>query len=111
MADVCLETDRFHVMIDEIDFTQLFPNWRGTFDGSRPSLAGLEGTRIANALERGLLTEGEVSGLLHLIREPDVRTQWISPMNMSLIHCIVSLPQSSFFALPFPGQHAQEVPY
>lgn len=49
----------------------LFPHWRGGFDGSRPSLAGLEGERIIGALECGLLTENEIAGLLHLIREPD----------------------------------------
>ena len=51
---------------------QLFPHWRGKFDGSKPSLAGLEGDRIISALEGGLLTENGISGLLHLIREPDV---------------------------------------
>jgi len=51
---------------------QLFPRWRGGFDGSRPSLAGLEGDRIIGALEGGLLTEQEICGLLFLIREPDV---------------------------------------
>ncbi|KAF5350962.1 hypothetical protein D9756_008235 [Leucocoprinus leucothites] len=49
----------------------LFPQWRGTFDGSRPSLSGLQGERIIGALEGGLLTENEVTGLLYLIREPD----------------------------------------
>ncbi|KAF9447674.1 hypothetical protein P691DRAFT_760555 [Macrolepiota fuliginosa MF-IS2] len=49
----------------------LFPQWRGGFDGSRPSLAGLQGERIINALEGGLLTENEITGLLYLIREPD----------------------------------------
>jgi hypothetical protein len=51
---------------------KLFPHWRGGFDGSRPSLAGLEGERIIGALEGGLVTENEISGLLYLIREPDV---------------------------------------
>jgi hypothetical protein len=51
---------------------QLFPHWRGGFDGSQPSLAGLESDRVIGALEGGLLIEGEVSGLLQLIREPDV---------------------------------------
>jgi hypothetical protein len=50
--------------------TDLFPHWRGRIDG-RPSLAGLEGDRIIGALEGGLLAENEISGLLHLIREPD----------------------------------------
>ncbi|CAA7257303.1 unnamed protein product [Cyclocybe aegerita] len=51
--------------------SDLFPHWRGNFDGSRPSLAGLESERIIGALERGLLTDNEISGLLHLINEPD----------------------------------------
>lgn len=52
---------------------QLFPAWRGTFDGSRPSLAGLDNDHVISALESGLMTEGEVVALLHLIRSPDVR--------------------------------------
>ena len=53
-------------------YPQLFPKWKGTFDGSRPSLAGLDNERVIAALEGGLMAEGEVAGLLHLIREPDV---------------------------------------
>ncbi|KAF8906851.1 hypothetical protein CPB84DRAFT_1844312 [Gymnopilus junonius] len=51
--------------------SDLFPHWRGGFDGSRPSLADLEGDRLIGALEGGLLTEHEISSLLYLIREPD----------------------------------------
>lgn len=54
-----------------LHLSPLFPNWKGTFDGSQPSLAGLDGERVIGALEGGLMTEGEVAGLLHLIREPD----------------------------------------
>ncbi|KAG6899617.1 hypothetical protein C0993_008697 [Termitomyces sp. T159_Od127] len=49
----------------------LFPTWRGSFDGSRPSLAGLDSDQVIGALEGGLIGENEVVGLLHLIREPD----------------------------------------
>ncbi|RDB30252.1 hypothetical protein Hypma_007304 [Hypsizygus marmoreus] len=49
----------------------LFPNWRGSFDGTRPSLAGLDNERVIGALEGGLIGESEVVGLLHLIKEPD----------------------------------------
>ncbi|TFK71848.1 hypothetical protein BDN72DRAFT_399365 [Pluteus cervinus] len=49
----------------------LFPNWKGTFDGPRPSLAGLDGDSVITALEGGLINENELRGLLHLIREPD----------------------------------------
>jgi len=72
MSDVCLS---FHgyPSLNLISLLKLFPHWRGGFDGSRPSLAGVEGERIIGALEGGLLTENEISGLLYLIREPDVR--------------------------------------
>ncbi|KAG6895436.1 hypothetical protein C0992_001222 [Termitomyces sp. T32_za158] len=50
----------------------LFPTWRGSFDGSRPSLAGLDSDQVIGALEGGLIGENEVVGLLHLIREPDL---------------------------------------
>ncbi|KAG6907747.1 hypothetical protein DXG01_007547 [Tephrocybe rancida] len=49
----------------------LFPTWRGSFDGSRPSLAGLSNDQVIGALEGGLISENEVVGLLHLIKEPD----------------------------------------
>ncbi|KAG7091896.1 hypothetical protein E1B28_008297 [Marasmius oreades] len=49
----------------------LFPAWQGSFDGSRPSLAGLDKDRVVSALESGLMTEGDVSALLYLIRSPD----------------------------------------
>ncbi|KAK7043012.1 hypothetical protein VNI00_008750 [Paramarasmius palmivorus] len=49
----------------------LFPAWQGSFDGSRPSLAGLDNDRVIGALESGLMTENEVAALLYLIRSPD----------------------------------------
>ncbi|ESK91779.1 hypothetical protein Moror_10608 [Moniliophthora roreri MCA 2997] len=49
----------------------LFPAWQGSFDGSRPSLAGLDNDRVIGALESGLMTESEVAALLYLIRSPD----------------------------------------
>ncbi|KAF9652286.1 hypothetical protein BDM02DRAFT_3089366 [Thelephora ganbajun] len=49
----------------------LFPSWQGKFDGSRPSLAGLPNETVVATLQAGLMTEGELSALLHLIRSPD----------------------------------------
>ncbi|KAI0053211.1 hypothetical protein FA95DRAFT_1552708 [Auriscalpium vulgare] len=49
----------------------LFPSWQGSFDGSRPSIAGLSNEHVIAALEHGLLTESELKSLLHLIRSPD----------------------------------------
>ncbi|OCH93331.1 hypothetical protein OBBRIDRAFT_725078 [Obba rivulosa] len=49
----------------------LFPSWLGNFDGSHPSLAGLDNEHVISTLQRGLLSETELSSLLHLIRAPD----------------------------------------
>jgi hypothetical protein len=90
----------------------LFPHWRGRFDGSRPSLAGLEGDRIIGALEGGLLTENEISGLLHLIREPDVcyffaRLRDFFKADDSFL---VSFFESAIAAFPFSYQLVGQVP-
>jgi hypothetical protein len=50
-------------------------------------------------LEGGLLTESEVSGLLYLIREPDV-CAYGDQVSALLITDQVSLPQSSGASLP-----------
>jgi hypothetical protein len=55
------------------DVWQLFPSWRGHFDGSRPSLAGLDNEEVISTLETGLISDQELTSLLHLIRSPDVR--------------------------------------
>ncbi|KAF6753761.1 hypothetical protein DFP72DRAFT_990670 [Ephemerocybe angulata] len=44
----------------------LFPHWRGRFEGSRPVVAG-----DGRGFEGGLLSEGEVNSLRHLIQSPD----------------------------------------
>ncbi|KZT10477.1 uncharacterized protein LAESUDRAFT_644997 [Laetiporus sulphureus 93-53] len=49
----------------------LFPSWQGNFDGSRPSLSGLDNERVISTLQRGLLSEADLNSLLHLIRSPD----------------------------------------
>ncbi|KAJ3969107.1 hypothetical protein EV361DRAFT_951752 [Lentinula raphanica] len=49
----------------------LFPSWLGSFDGARPSLAGVDNDRVVAALESGLMSETEVACLLYLIRSPD----------------------------------------
>ncbi|KAF8970368.1 hypothetical protein BDZ97DRAFT_1902071 [Flammula alnicola] len=73
--------------------SDLFPCWRGGFDGSRPSLAGVEGERIIGALEGGLLTENEISGLLYLIREPDSHFLKVPSLPFhSLISILTKLP-------------------
>ncbi|KAI0088830.1 hypothetical protein BDY19DRAFT_149916 [Irpex rosettiformis] len=49
----------------------LFPSWQGSFDGARPSLAGLDNERVIAALQHGLISDAELKSLLHLIRSPD----------------------------------------
>ncbi|EJF63755.1 hypothetical protein DICSQDRAFT_101752 [Dichomitus squalens LYAD-421 SS1] len=49
----------------------LFPSWQGNFDGSRPSLAGLGNEHVISTLQRGLISETELTSLLHLIKSPD----------------------------------------
>ena len=90
----------------------MFPHWRGRFDGSRPSLAGLEGDRIIGALEGGLLTENELSGLVHLIREPDVcysNACLLDPFYAD-DSLLVSFFESAIAAFPFAYQFVGEVP-
>lgn len=71
MRDVCGDSSLF-ILTADFSHGQLFRHWRGGFDGSRPSLGGLESDRANSALEGSLLTESEVTGLVQLIREPDV---------------------------------------
>lgn len=51
---------------------QLFPSWRGSFDGCRPSLYGLDDDHVIHTLENGLMTETEITALLALVQTPDV---------------------------------------
>lgn len=92
MADVGIPFSFARCVIT--DFAQLFPRWRGTFDGSRPSLAGLQGEHIIGALEGSLLTENEITGLLYLIREPDVSINHPSYSNRLGLTDISNSPTS-----------------
>jgi hypothetical protein len=62
----------------------LFPTWRGTFEGARPSVRGLSDTDQIAALSAGLLEEVELKSLLHLIRSPDVRCPPRVPAELDL---------------------------
>ncbi|KAJ3878394.1 hypothetical protein F5051DRAFT_230511 [Lentinula edodes] len=66
----------------------LFPSWLGSFDGSRPSLAGIDNDRVVAALESGLMTESEVACLLYLIRSPDAHFLKVPSLPF---HSLVSL--------------------
>ncbi|KAE9383385.1 hypothetical protein BT96DRAFT_951395 [Gymnopus androsaceus JB14] len=50
----------------------LFPSWLGCFNGSRPSLAGIDNNCVIIALESGVMTESDVASLLYLICLPDL---------------------------------------
>ncbi|KAK7451099.1 hypothetical protein VKT23_012775 [Stygiomarasmius scandens] len=67
----------------------LFPSWQGTFDGVRPSLAGLTSERVVNTLETGLMTEGEVASLLYLIRSPDAHFLKVPSLPFYLLNNIL----------------------
>lgn len=85
----------------------------GTFDGSRPSLAGLESDRVIGALESGLFTGSEVSALLYLIRSPDVSVLVpLSSIESPEINLYFTgtFPQSPLLAVPFPHQYSEQVP-
>lgn len=51
---------------------QVFPTWRGSFDGIRPSVQGLDRRRLADAITVGLLTGAELDGLMKLVETPSV---------------------------------------
>ena len=51
----------------------LFPSWRGSFVGGKPSLAGVPHGAIGNALKTGLITECELASLRELVESPDSR--------------------------------------
>ncbi|EIM82144.1 uncharacterized protein STEHIDRAFT_85596 [Stereum hirsutum FP-91666 SS1] len=66
----------------------LFPSWRGRFDGTRPSLAGLGNEMVVSTLEAGLITEGELKALAHLIRAPDSHFLKVPSLPF---HCLISI--------------------
>jgi hypothetical protein len=57
---------------DSDDVWQLFPSWKGTFDGPRPSLTGLRGDQAKSAIETGIMTDLEFKALMRLVQSPDV---------------------------------------
>ncbi|KAE9385448.1 hypothetical protein BT96DRAFT_840702, partial [Gymnopus androsaceus JB14] len=71
----------------------LFPSWLGCFDGSRPSLAGVDNDRVVIALESGLMTESDVTSLLYLIRSPDAHFLKVPSLPFhSLISVLAEFP-------------------
>ncbi|KAF9486156.1 hypothetical protein BDN70DRAFT_237181 [Pholiota conissans] len=67
----------------------LFPCWRGFFNGSKPSVVEAEGSQIVG----GLLTEQEISGLLYLIRQPDSHFLKMPSLPFhSLLSILMKLP-------------------
>ncbi|KIY70826.1 hypothetical protein CYLTODRAFT_451322 [Cylindrobasidium torrendii FP15055 ss-10] len=76
--------------------TALFPSWRGSFDGSQPSTAGLDEEQTRHALEQGMLTLSEVASLLFLIRSPDAHFLKVSSLPFySLIAILNKLANAS----------------
>ncbi|KAF9486157.1 hypothetical protein BDN70DRAFT_988169 [Pholiota conissans] len=71
----------------------LFPRWRGSFSGSRPSLINVDEDRITGVLEVGLLTEIEIYELLYLIKVPESHFLKVTSLPFySLISILSKLP-------------------
>ncbi|EIW77199.1 hypothetical protein CONPUDRAFT_157462 [Coniophora puteana RWD-64-598 SS2] len=49
----------------------LFPSWKGNFDGSKPTLIGLQGSQLNIAFQSGLLSDAELTSLKVLIESRD----------------------------------------
>jgi hypothetical protein len=54
------------------DIWQLFPSWKGSFEGPRPSLTGLRNDQVKSALETGMMIDAELNALMRLVQSPDV---------------------------------------
>jgi hypothetical protein len=89
---------------------QLFPTWKGGFEGSRPSLTGLRNDQVRGVLETGIMTDGELKALLHLVQSPDVRCFCSACYVAHRGFLIVAFLESSLSSLPFPHQHPIQVP-
>lgn len=50
----------------------MFPSWHGSYDGSQPTLDGLDHNQKVLALENGLITHAEINALLGLMKNPKV---------------------------------------
>ncbi|THH08174.1 hypothetical protein EW145_g2885 [Phellinidium pouzarii] len=48
----------------------LFPSWLGGFDGTHPTLDGLDHPSVVRTLENGLITLPEIDGLVALMKNP-----------------------------------------
>lgn len=49
----------------------LFPHWRGRFEGMRPTISRMDGDAVLRTIDGTLLSDGEVNSLRHLIQSPD----------------------------------------
>lgn len=63
---------------------QLFPHWRGRFEGMRPTISRMDGDAVLRTIDGTLLSDGEVNSLRHLIQSPDVRFHPLLPYCRSL---------------------------
>ena len=84
--------------------SQLFPSWKGAFDGSRPSLSGLGPEHLAVALTTGLTTNAELDALMYLIQSPDVgvlnERRWpFDLLNKLLQSRFLKVPSLPFYSL------------
>ncbi|THH13618.1 hypothetical protein EW146_g6620 [Bondarzewia mesenterica] len=80
----------------------LFPSWQGRFDGTRPSLGGLNNEQVLATLEYGLISDSELKALLHLIQSPDVGVVLYVHCNQPHCSTACTFPskQSHFLKVP-----------
>ncbi|KAE9384369.1 hypothetical protein BT96DRAFT_842335, partial [Gymnopus androsaceus JB14] len=72
----------------------LFPSWLGCFDGSRPSVAGVDNDQEQRPLEQAsIMTRSNVTSLLYLICSPDARFLKVPSLPFhSLISVLAKFP-------------------
>ena len=75
----------------------------------RSSLAGLPNEAVVATLQTGLISEGELHSLLHLIRSPDVSFSH-SHAFYSANMLPVSLLESSLSSVLFSDQYFVQIP-
>ncbi|PSR71453.1 hypothetical protein PHLCEN_2v12720 [Hermanssonia centrifuga] len=60
MRAVSRSAEHLRVITLMFSAPQLFPSWKGTFDGARPSLANLDNEHVIATLQHGLISDSEL---------------------------------------------------
>ncbi|EJD05485.1 uncharacterized protein FOMMEDRAFT_165895 [Fomitiporia mediterranea MF3/22] len=68
----------------------LFPSWLGSFDGSHPTLDGLDHPSMIRTLENGLITLPEIDSLLALMKNPKSHFLKVPTLPFYLLASVLS---------------------